>query len=384
MTRPDRYLVRMAIFLLAVLVIAGFLAVTLVLAFQANPVLNGLILGVLLFGILYIFRQPQMLYREVAWIESFRKPQLGVQIQPRLLAPMAAMLGKRRTTNRQLSLSPTSTRSILDSIGARLDESREISRYLIGLLIFLGLLGTFWGLIKTIGGVSETLNTLSLDPGQDIVGLFENIKEGLASPLSGMGTAFSSSLFGLAGSLILGFLDLQSGQALNRFYNELEEWLSSVTRLHQESLPGGETTEVEQVPAYVGALLERTADSLDRLQGVLERNAEDRHRVDEQISALTDRLVRLVDQIQDEQQQLVTLLERQDEYRSVIQRLAENQKAGAFDEASRVHLRNLDTAMNRLVEETEAGRGLVANEIRSEIRLLARTLAASRSGEPGS
>ncbi len=384
MTRPDRYLVRMAVFLLAVLVVVGFLAATLALAFRANPALNGLILGVLLFGILYIFRQPQMLYREVSWIESFRKPQLGLQIEPGLLAPMAAMFGKRRTTNRQFSLSPTSTRSILDSIGARLDESREISRYLIGLLIFLGLLGTFWGLIKTVGGVSATLNTLDLDPGQDIVSLFESLKEGLALPLSGMGTAFSSSLFGLAGSLILGFLDLQSGQALNRFYNELEEWLSSVTRLYPGSALSGETAESDQAPAYVSALLERTADSLDRLQIVLERNAENRHHGDEQISALTDRLVRLVDQIQTEQQQVVMLLRDQAEFKTAIQHLAETQKAGAFDEASRLHLRNLDAAMSRLVDETVSGRGVIANELRSEIRLLARTIAASRTGDTGS
>lgn len=382
MTRPNRYIIRMAAFLLVVLVITAFLSVTLIVAFQANPLLNGLILGVLLFGILYIFRQPQMLYREVAWIDSFRKPHLRIQTTPRLLAPMAAMLGKRRSSGAQFSLTPTSTRSILDSIGARLDESREISRYLIGLLIFLGLLGTFWGLIKTIGGVSATLNTLNLDPGQDIVGLFESLKEGMASPLSGMGTAFSSSLFGLAGSLILGFLDLQSGQALNRFYNELEEWLSSVTRLHS-GRGDGDTPEGGDAPAYVSALLEQTAESLDRLNTVLDRNFANHRQIDEKISTLTDRLLSMVDRIGAEQRQLGTLIESLADLKVVIQHLIETQKSTAFDEASRMHLRNLDDAINRLVEETASGRSAIANDVRAEIRLLARTIAAARSGDGG-
>ena len=382
MTRPNRYIIRMAVFLLVVMTIAAFLSVTLIVAFQANPLLNGLILGVLLFGILYIFRQPQMLYREVAWIDSFRRPHLRIQTTPRLLAPMAAMLGKRRSSGTQFSLTPTSTRSILDSIGARLDESREISRYLIGLLIFLGLLGTFWGLIKTIGGVSATLNTLNLDPGQDIVGLFENLKEGMASPLSGMGTAFSSSLFGLAGSLILGFLDLQSGQALNRFYNELEEWLSSVTRLHS-GRGDGDAPEGGDAPAYVSALLEQTAESLDRLNTVLDRNFVNHRQIDEKISTLADRLLSMVDRIGAEQRQLGTLIESLADLKVVIQHLIETQKSTAFDEASRTHLRNLDDAINRLVEETASGRSAIANDVRAEIRLLARTIAAARPGDGG-
>ncbi len=383
MTRPNRYIIRMAVFLLLVIAITALLSATLIVAFQANPLLNGLILGVLLFGILYIFRQPQMLYREVAWIDSFRRPSLHIQTTPRLLAPMAAMLGKGPSSGTQFSLAPTSTRSILDSIGARLDESREISRYLIGLLIFLGLLGTFWGLIKTIGGVSATLNTLSLDPGQDIVGLFESLKEGMASPLSGMGTAFSSSLFGLAGSLILGFLDLQSGQALNRFYNELEEWLSSVTRLHSGRGDVDTTEEGAGAPAYVSALLEQTAESLDRLNTVLDRSIVNHRQTDEKISTLADRLLSMVERIGGEQRQLGTLTESLVDLKMVIAHLIETQKSTAFDEASRTHLRNLDDAINRLVEETASGRSAITNDVRAEIRLLARTIAATRSGDTG-
>ena len=383
MTQPHPYLIRMALFLAAVLAVAAMLVGTLSEAFRANPALNGLILGVLLLGVLYIVRQVQLLYREVTWIESFRAalPGAPVPAPPRLLAPMAAMLGERQGQDR-LSLSTVSTRSMLDSIGSRLDESRDISRYLIGLLIFLGLLGTFWGLIKTLGAVSGTLEGLEVGAGRDVVALFDSLKEGLAAPLSGMGTAFSSSLFGLAGSLVLGFLDLQSNQAQNRFYNELEEWLSSITRLQSGR---GLSVEGEQsVPAYVSALLEQTADSLDRLQRTLARGEETRRGIDQQLTALTDRLATLTDRMQAEQLLLAKLVEGQSDLKPVIERLAAAQGAGVIDEASRGHLRNLDVAMTRLLEETVAGRGQLADEIRSEIKLLARTIAASHETGRGS
>jgi hypothetical protein len=373
----------MAIFLVVVFAVVVVLLPTLLEAFRANPALNGLILGVLLLGILYIFRQVQMLYREVDWIERFRNaaPGSSVQAAPRLLAPMAALLGERQAQGR-LSLSTASMRSMLDSIGSRLDESRDISRYLIGLLIFLGLLGTFWGLIKTIGAVSGTLTGLSVGEGQDIIALFDDLKQGLAAPLSGMGTAFSSSLFGLAGSLVLGFLDLQSSQAQNRFYNELEEWLSSITRLQT-----GSSLSIEgehSVPAYVSALLEQTADSLDRLQRTLSRGEESRHSGDQHLAALTDRLATLTDQMHAEQQLLVKLVEGQADLKPIIERLAALQGSGSMDEASRTHLRNVDVGMSRLLEETVTGRGHLADEIRSEIKLLARTIAATRRADQDS
>jgi hypothetical protein len=383
MTRPHPYLIRMAIFLVVVFAVVVVLLPTQLEAFRANPALNGLILGVLLLGILYIFRQVQMLYREVDWIERFRNaaPGSSVQAAPRLLAPMAALLGERQAQGR-LSLSTASMRSMLDSIGSRLDESRDISRYLIGLLIFLGLLGTFWGLIKTIGAVSGTLTGLSVGEGQDIIALFDDLKQGLAAPLSGMGTAFSSSLFGLAGSLVLGFLDLQSSQAQNRFYNELEEWLSSITRLQT-----GSSLSIEgehSVPAYVSALLEQTADSLDRLQRTLSRGEESRHSGDQHLAALTDRLATLTDQMHAEQQLLVKLVEGQADLKPIIERLAALQGSGSMDEASRTHLRNVDVGMSRLLEETVTGRGHLADEIRSEIKLLARTIAATRRADQDS
>ncbi len=193
-------------------------------AFATNPGLNGLILGVLLIGIMLVFTQVVRLFREVRWVNSFRA---GSEVtEPVLLAPMKALLSRSSA----MALSTNSMRSILDSIATRLDESRDISRYLIGLLVFLGLLGTFWGLLATIGSIGDTIQ--SLDPGSgDANDVLNSLKSGLSAPLEGMGTAFSSSLFGLAGSLVLGFLDLQAGRAQTRFYTELENWLSTVTDL---------------------------------------------------------------------------------------------------------------------------------------------------------
>jgi biopolymer transport protein ExbB/TolQ len=198
-------------------------------SFMANPGLNGLILGVLFIGIVYAFRQVLRLYPEIRWVNSFRisDPGIAVDTTPTLLAPMATML---RDRTGHLSLATGAMRSLLDSVASRLDEQRETTRYLVGLLVFLGLLGTFWGLLQTVSSVGTTIGALDTN-GSESVMLFDQLKEGLAAPLKGMGTAFSCSMFGLGGSLILGFLDLQAGHAQSRFYNELEDWLSGITEL---------------------------------------------------------------------------------------------------------------------------------------------------------
>lgn len=226
LTRPRIYLVRMAVFL----VLAGFVAFILYRqifeAFQANPGLNALIIGVTFIGIILAIRQVWRLFPEVRWVNGLGREQddLGPETQPTLLAPMAALISNRAGRS---SLSVATMRSLLDSVGARLDESREIVRYLAGLLVFLGLLGTFWGLIETVGSVGRIIG--SLRTGQDAAVLFDELKTSLAAPLQGMGLSFSASLFGLAGSLVLGFLDLQAGQAQSRFYTELEDWLATST-----------------------------------------------------------------------------------------------------------------------------------------------------------
>src|SRR3546814_124123 len=210
-----------------------------------------------------------MIGREASWVEDWKKTQQGAATgnagEPsHLLAPLAKMLESRGPRG---SLSAAATRALLDSVGSRLDEARDISRYLIGLMVFLGLLGTFWGLLETISSVADTIASLSLSSSDDINGLFEKLKGGLEHPLSGMGIAFSTSLMGLAGSLVLGFLDLQTSQAQNRFYNDLEEWLAGFTRISGGGIADGD----QSVPAYVQALLEQTADSLDNLQRTMAR-----------------------------------------------------------------------------------------------------------------
>jgi hypothetical protein len=241
LTPPGLFLIRMLIFLTLVAFLAAILHKQLISSFMNNPGLNGLIVGVLLLGILYAFRQVMRLYPEIRWVNAFRiaDPGLAISHQPILLAPMAAMLRDRTGV---LSLSTASLRSIMDSIGSRLDEARDTGRYLVGLLVFLGLLGTFWGLLETIQSVGGAIDSIDTGAANNVT-MFSDLKAGLAAPLKGMGTAFSSSLLGLAGSLILGFLELQAGHAHNRFYNELEEWLSGITEL----TPGGSNVSTDQV-----------------------------------------------------------------------------------------------------------------------------------------
>ena len=236
LTKPSVFLRWMFLFLMA----CGFLGLLLYSqifrAFMANPGLNGLIAGVLLFGTIYSFRQIIRLYPEINWVNHFRLSDItkSQRKPPVLLSPMVKLLGDRPGA---IALSTGSMRSILDSVGSRLDEARDTSRYLIGLLVFLGLLGTFWGLLETINSVGKTIG--SLPTGGDNLSGLEDLISGLKAPLSGMGTAFSSSLFGLAGSLILGFLDLQASHAQNRFYNELEDWLASITTLGEADAHAG-------------------------------------------------------------------------------------------------------------------------------------------------
>jgi hypothetical protein len=379
MTRPQRYLINMTVFLLIVVGVCVALAPHLQEAFLANAALNGMILGVLIFGIVYIFRQVVMLGPEVHWLEHLRRESQGGLIfpgtlsqerPPRLLAPMATMIGEKRG---KLSLSTMSMRTLLDGLQSRIEESHDLSRYLIGLLIFLGLLGTFWGLLRTVDAVGDTiagLSGVSADPAV----MFEDLKTGLSRPLSGMGTAFSSSLFGLAGSLVLGFLELQAGQAHNRFVNDLEEWLSGVTKL---SGGGGLGEGGESVPAYIQALLERTADSLDTLQRTLARGEEDRVQGNRNLSQLTERLGLLSDQMRSEQDVLMRLAETQAQLKPVFTRIAElDMSTLRLDDATRGHIRNLDVHLERLIGETAQSRDHMVQEIRSEIRLLARTIAA--------
>ena len=244
LSSPRIFLIRMMVFLILCALVVVVLYKQIVVAFMANPGLNALIVAVLVIGILLAFRQVIRLFPEVAWVNGFRlaDPGLAVARPPVLLAPMATIIGERAG---RMAISSATMRGLMDSIATRLDEARDISRYMTSLLVFLGLLGTFWGLIETVGSVGKVIDGLKV--GGDAGAVFDSLREGLAAPLSGMGISFSSSLFGLAGSLALGFLDLQTSQAQNRFYMELEDWLS--TTVSDLSIDSAEPRGVATAPS---------------------------------------------------------------------------------------------------------------------------------------
>jgi len=344
-TRPAKATTWMSLFLALVAALAAILAPQLADAFMANVAFNGLIVLVLLVGIGVNLRQVWRLQREVLWVDDFaQRPEAPPAAErPVLLAPMGRMLAGRQQG--RFHLSPASMRSILDSVQIRLEEQRDLSRYLIGLLIFLGLLGTFWGLLATIRSVGDIIGSMNV--GTDPVGMFDALKTRLDAPLSGMATSFSTSLFGLAGSLVVGFLDLQSGHAQNRFYNELEEWLSHMARLPTANALG--ESEGGSVPAYVQALLEQTAESLDRMQRTVVDTERERRQTSEQLVELNTQLSRMADLMSRESRDLATMADDQNELRNLIRQLAQH----------------------------PAQANALSEDIRAELRLLSRTIAAA-------
>ena len=310
MTRPARVLMWMVPFLALIGLAVVLLFDPLSEAFLSNPVFNAVIVAVFLIGVIVNFQQVSALSFEAAWVNRHRgrKRSRTPAKRTRMLLALEQVVEQHGTD--QMRLSPLSLRAVLDSVRLRLDESRDVSRYTIGLLIFLGLLGTFWGLLQTVGAVGHMISELNAGGGQNGV-LFGSLLAGLKEPLSGMGTAFSSSLFGLAGSLILGFLDLQVGHAQNRFFNQLEDWLTGLT--HMSSLQMYAEGGLSE-PTYIYALLEKTAETLDKVQRGMMR-----------------------------------------------------------DEAQR---RDLDASLLRLAEELSSWRGQLSDEIRDELRLIGRALSA--------
>jgi hypothetical protein len=377
MTKPTNFLVRMIVFLVIVYGIAALISPQLVKFYMANPLINSVIMLVEIFGVAWNLRQVQRLYPEVRWVEHFRRSRQPLEqaTPPQLLAPMARMLAGRADGERRITLSGQAMRTLLDGIASRLDESRELSRYVTGVMIFLGLLGTFWGLLHTVSSVAAVINSMSLGGG-DVNMMFAQLKSGLAQPLAGMGTAFSASMFGLSGALILGFLDLVAGQAMNRFFNELEEWLAGLTRLSTGVLGGdGEAS----VPVYVQALLEQTAENMEALQRVLSRGEEGRAASNATLHALSERMGNLADTLRTNQQLMLKLAEAQVAIGPALNRLSDKRDEGA-DEVSRAHLRNIELLLNRLLTEAEQGRNQSTAELRSDIKVLTRTIAGI-SGE---
>ncbi len=310
LSSPRIFLVRMMVFLVLCALLVVILYKQITVAFLSNVGLNTLIILVLIIGIMLTFRQVIRLFPEVDWVNGFRlaDPGLAMDRPPVLLAPMASILGDRMG---RMSISSTMMRGILDSIGTRLDEARDITRYMTGLLVFLGLLGTFWGLIVTVGSVGNVINTLKV--GGDAQSTFESLREGLAAPLSGMGISFSSSLFGLAGSLVLGFLDLQSSQAQNRFYTDLEDWLSTTVRDLGAGTDAG---------TPVGAAPGDMRLSIDRLKETIAEGGSSRAATTA-MANLAEAIQGLVHHMRTEQQMIRDWVDSQAEQHREIRRLLE-------------------------------------------------------------
>ncbi len=373
----------MLVFLVAVGAVAGLLSQVLILAYTNNPALNSFILFVLLLGIIWNLRQVIALNPEVTWLRTWQtaRQRLAGLPPPRLLAPMASMLAARESRAgdgpHRLTISSASMRGLLDGIASRLDEGRELSRYMTGLMIFLGLLGTFWGLLQTVGAVSDVIGSMSVGTG-DPATMFDQLKTGLARPLHGMGTAFSASLFGLAGALVLGFLDLTAGQAQNRFFNELEEWLAGLTHLSSGAVPDGEGS----IPVYVQALLEQTAENMENLQRILARGEEGRFQSNQAVMALTERIGALSDAMRGNQQLMVRIAESQAAIGPALRRLTEPRTNSGTDEAIRGHLRSIEFYLQRLLANSEQGRAQTTAELRNDLRILTRTVAALAEEHP--
>ena len=303
LSAPRVYLVRMVVFLALAGLVAAVLYKQIFTAFMANPALNALIFLVLLIGAVLAIVQVVRLFSEVRWVNGIRRAEQRITVAepPILLAPMASLLGDNPGRD---MISTLTLRSVLDSIGARLDESRDTLRYLTGLLVFLGLLGTFWGLLETVGSIGKVIS--SMPTGGDATVLFDELKAGLAAPLAGMGVAFSSSLFGLAGSLILGFLDLQAGQAQNRFFYELEDWLSTMT---QDAGP------VSGLPADMKPLLDRLSHAVTEAGGGKATSAA--------MVNLAEGIQALIQHMRSEQQMIRNWVEFQSEQQQEVKRLLE-------------------------------------------------------------
>ncbi|MGL5114541.1 MAG: flagellar motor protein MotA [Beijerinckiaceae bacterium] len=299
LTPPRRYLLRMVVFLLLVGFLLLILAKDLQKAFMSNPGLNALIIGCLIIGVLLSLWQVIRLFREVRWVNDLRgaRPDLALQSTPSLLSPIATLLGDK--AGRQ-TISTTTLRSVLESVAMRLDEMRDVSRYLTGLLVFLGLLGTFWGLLETVSSVGNVIG--AMQTGKDSALLFDELKAGLQAPLAGMGISFSSSLFGLAGSLVLGFLDLQAGQAQTRFSNELEDWLSTTAA---DSAPVDNTD--------LSATLERLNRFISGQAGSAVTN--------QSVASLAEGIQQLVQHMRAEQQQIRDWVESQADRNEDVKKL---------------------------------------------------------------
>ena len=374
-SQPTRPTILMITVLVLVLIGAYFMFPSVAPIFLASPFLNGFILAVFVLGVLACFFQIYTIASSVSWIEGFALERPGHEISepPRLLAALASLLKDKRSRS---ALNATSARSILDSVATRLDEARDITRYIINLLIFLGLLGTFYGLATTVPAVVETIRTLAPKEGQTAIEVFEGLMEGLENQLGGMGTAFASSLLGLAGSLVVGLMELFAGHGQNKFYMELEEWISSFTRLTIGSGDGEHNQGSEEI---FGSVFEQTNDHIQNLQRIIENGELQRQKSDVQLDHLIDIVSKMATagsstavgnsaQSALNSKSLEALVNSQNDLVNLMSgKVDEN---AVTDQEARTRLRNIDIQLARIHEELSAGRQDTLAEVRSDIAAL--------------
>ena len=370
--------------------------------FLANPLFNGFIAFVFVIGVVACFWQVFELVNSVSWIEGFAGNRPGHEIMkaPRLLAPLAALM---RSRGAKMQISSPSARSILDSVATRIDEARDITRYIVNLLIFLGLLGTFWGLATTVPAVVDTIRSLAPRDGEGAPEVFSRLMNGLEAQLGGMGVAFASSLLGLAGSLIVGLLELFANNGQNRFYRELEEWLSTITRLGFAGVESdGEAVGSPEL-ALLGPLAEQFSAQTAAIRALLERNSEDRAQDSQSVQQLCSLVENLASEVSgliatldadrdtglaDQENEALRALERlaagQERLIAIVEKQAED-GGGQVDAESRMRLRSIDVQLLRILEEMSAGRQETLADLRNDLAALTRTMKSigARNGPPG-
>jgi len=374
-SQPFRQIISMVL-VLGLSVFVVFLALPRILpVFEANPYLNGFILFVFAVGVLSCFWQVAQLINSVRWIEGFvsGRDEMEHRRAPRLLAPLAALLRKHSA---RMEINATSTSSILESVATRIDEAREITRYIVNLLIFLGLLGTFYGLATTVPALVDTIRGLAPEEGESGVEVFGRLMSGLDQQLSGMGVAFGSSLLGLAGSLVVGLLELFAGHGQNRFYRELEEWLSTITRV---TFSSGEGETSGEYGAAV-QILDHMLEQMDRMRQMFEQSEAGRSQVDAQLGALAVSIERLTDRMADDRSVNAALERVADSQEKMVETLGETAGEG-MDAESRMRLRSIDVQLLRILEEISAGRQETMAELRMDIASLTRLVAQGRIAE---
>jgi hypothetical protein len=373
--------IRQIVLMLSVCVLVGagawLISDTVIDIFSTNLLLNGFITGVFLFGVLTCFWQVLILMQSVSWLEDFARHVPGHEntIPPRLLAPLAALL---RSRGAQSTISSSSSRSILESVATRIDEARDITRYLINLLVFLGLLGTFFGLATTVPAIVETIRGLAPQNGESGLAVFERLMGGLESQLGGMGTAFSSSLLGLAGSLVIGLLELFAGHGQNRFYRELEEWLSTITRL---GLSSGDEGGADA--AAMEAVLDHMAGQMEALQTLYTQSDITRVMVEDKIDDLARAITRMTDKMEGDTGQAALLARIADGHDRLVTALTSTDGQAGSDAESRMRLRSIDVQLLRILEEMTAGRQEALADLRTEMTALTAAIRQLSRGTVG-